>query len=153
MQLLFFVVPLVAEFSLALQAHMTWSVHTLQKVYKLGVFTTTPQLQSLRCSSVYICFTVLLLLFFSSSYFFSACCGSFVPVQSGPDRMCIDKEQKNWVNQLPAIEFAINSARSETTGYAPFFLNYRRMPRTMLFNENSEYPGIKKFTTNKKCNY
>ena len=85
MQLLFFVVPLVAEFSLALQAHMTWSVHTLQKVYKLGVFTTTPQLQSLRCSSVYICFTVLLLLFFSSSYFFSACCGSFVPVQSGPD--------------------------------------------------------------------
>ena len=64
---------------------MTWSVHTLQKVYKLGVFTTTPQLQSLRCSSVYICFTVLLLLFFSSSYFFSACCGSFVPVQSGPD--------------------------------------------------------------------
>ena len=85
MQLLFFVVPLVAEFSLALQAHMTWSVHTLQKVYKLGVFTTTPQLQSLRCSSVYICFTVLLLLFFSSSYFFSTCCGSFVPVQSGPD--------------------------------------------------------------------
>ena len=64
---------------------MTWSVHTLRKVYKLVVFTTTPQLQSLRCSSVYICFTVLLLLFFSSSYFFSACCGSFVPVQSGPD--------------------------------------------------------------------
>ena len=90
MQLLFFVVPLVAEFSLALQAHMTWSVHTLQKVYKLGVFTTTPQLQSLRCSSVYICFTVLLLLFFSSSYFFSACCGSFVPVQSGPDKTMTD---------------------------------------------------------------
>ena len=60
-------------------------------------------------------------------------------------RMCIDKEQKNWANQLPAIEFAINSARSETTGYAPFFLNYGRMPRTMLFNENSEYPGVKKF--------
>ena len=90
MQLLFFVVPLVAEFSLALQAHMTWSVHTLQKVYKLGVFTTTPQLQSLRCSSVYICFTVLLLLFFSSSYFFSACCGSFVPVQSGPDNLGVN---------------------------------------------------------------
>ncbi|KAJ3553076.1 hypothetical protein NP233_g12731 [Leucocoprinus birnbaumii] len=39
-------------------------------------------------------------------------------------RQCISPDQKNWVAKLPAIEFAINSARSEVTGFAPFFLNY-----------------------------
>jgi hypothetical protein len=38
-------------------------------------------------------------------------------------RQCVDAKQKDWVSKLPAIEFAINSARSESTGYAPFFLN------------------------------
>ena len=38
-------------------------------------------------------------------------------------RMCISPDHRNWVNKLPAIEFAINSARSESTGYTPFLLN------------------------------
>jgi hypothetical protein len=43
-------------------------------------------------------------------------------------RQCVDRDQRNWVNRLPAIEFAINSAQSEVTGYAPFFLNYGYVP-------------------------
>ncbi|KZT19922.1 hypothetical protein NEOLEDRAFT_1019655, partial [Neolentinus lepideus HHB14362 ss-1] len=40
------------------------------------------------------------------------------------------------------IEFAINSARSETTGFSPFFLNNGRMPPPMIWNVKSEYPGV-----------
>ncbi|KAF8809424.1 hypothetical protein BYT27DRAFT_7222370 [Phlegmacium glaucopus] len=32
---------------------------------------------------------------------------------------CISPNQKDWVNKLPAVQFSINSARSESTGYAP----------------------------------
>ena len=60
-------------------------------------------------------------------------------------RICIKPNQKDWVNKLPAIEFAINAARSESTGYSPFFLNYGRMPRSMIFNTDSTYPGVRKF--------
>ncbi len=38
-------------------------------------------------------------------------------------RQCIHPDQKDWVVRLPAIKFTINSARSETTEYSPFFLN------------------------------
>jgi hypothetical protein len=47
-------------------------------------------------------------------------------------RQCISPNQKDWVSKLPTIQFAINSARSESTGYAPFFLNNGRMPRAMV---------------------
>jgi hypothetical protein len=36
-------------------------------------------------------------------------------------RQCVDNKQTNWVSKLPAIQFAINSARSESAGFAPFF--------------------------------
>lgn len=49
-------------------------------------------------------------------------------------RQCINPNQKDWVSKLPAIQFAINSARSESTGYSPFFLNTGRMPRAMIWN-------------------
>jgi len=57
---------------------------------------------------------------------------------------CIGENQRDWVAKLPAIEFAINSARSESTGYAPFFLNTSRMPRPMVWNSalKTEYLGI-----------
>ncbi|KAJ8473319.1 hypothetical protein ONZ51_g7961 [Trametes cubensis] len=60
-------------------------------------------------------------------------------------RQCVGNTQKDWVSKLPAIEFAINLARSDTTGYAPFFLNTGRMPRPMLWNDPSEdeFPGVR----------
>ncbi|KAI0327499.1 hypothetical protein GY45DRAFT_1230900, partial [Cubamyces sp. BRFM 1775] len=47
-------------------------------------------------------------------------------------RQCVAPNQKDWVSKLPAIEFAINLARSDSTGYSPFFLNHGRLPRSMV---------------------
>ena len=62
-------------------------------------------------------------------------------------RMAVSPNQKDWVSKLPAVEFAINLARSETTGYAPFFLNHGRMPKPIIYNspDNSEFEGIRVF--------
>jgi RNase H-like domain found in reverse transcriptase/Integrase zinc binding domain len=67
-------------------------------------------------------------------------------------RQCIDSKQKDWVSKLPTIQFAINSARSESTGYAPFFLNNGRMPRAMIWNAASpdEYSNVREFARKKK---
>jgi hypothetical protein len=67
-------------------------------------------------------------------------------------RQCIDAKQTDWVTKLPAIEFAINSARSASTGYAPFFLNTGRMPRSMILDsaKQSEYPGVQNFAMQQK---
>jgi hypothetical protein len=58
---------------------------------------------------------------------------------------CVKPDQSDWVARLPAIEFAINSARSESTGFAPFFLNMGRMPRSMIWNRPTaeEYPSVR----------
>jgi len=62
-------------------------------------------------------------------------------------RLCIGPTQKGWVSKLPTIEFAINLARSESTGYSPFFLNTGRMPRVMIWDTpgNDEYPSMKAY--------
>jgi hypothetical protein len=62
-------------------------------------------------------------------------------------RACVNPDQRDWVTKLPAIEFAINSARSESTGYAPFFLDTGRMPRSMIWDQpaRDEYPGVRAF--------
>ncbi|CAA7263787.1 unnamed protein product [Cyclocybe aegerita] len=67
-------------------------------------------------------------------------------------RHCVGTTQKDWVQKLPAIEFAINAARSESTGYAPFFLNSGRMPRSLIWDSNkpSEYPGVRAFAKKMK---
>jgi hypothetical protein len=67
-------------------------------------------------------------------------------------RQCVSPTQKDWVSKLPAIELAINSARSEVTGYAPFFLNYGRIPRSFIWNDpkSNEYPGVRIFATKLK---
>lgn len=59
----------------------------------------------------------------------------------------MNPNQRDWVPKLPAIEFAINSARLESTGYSPFFLNYEQMPRTMAWDaaNKNEYPGVHVF--------
>jgi hypothetical protein len=59
---------------------------------------------------------------------------------------CVKLDQSNWVDRLPMIEFALNSARSETTGFSPFFLNYSCMPCPMIWDIKMGYPGVCKFT-------
>lgn len=63
-------------------------------------------------------------------------------------RQCINPNQRDWVLKLPAIEFAINLARSDSTGFSPFFLNSGRMPRSMLWDspKPDEFPGVRTFT-------
>ncbi|PBK98281.1 hypothetical protein ARMGADRAFT_876831, partial [Armillaria gallica] len=53
----------------------------------------------------------------------------------------------DWVSKLPAIEFALNCAQSETTGYAPFMLNTGCIPRSMIWNSNmkNKYPSVQTF--------
>lgn len=67
-------------------------------------------------------------------------------------RQCVNDKQTDWVAKLPSIEFAINSARSQSTGYAPFFLNTGRMPRSMIWDSarQSEYPSIRNFALQRK---
>ena len=56
------------------------------------------------------------------------------------------------MTRLPAIEFAINLARSESTGYSPFFLNTGRLPRVMVWDAPSkdEYPNIRVYAQRMK---
>ena len=67
-------------------------------------------------------------------------------------RQCVHPNQKDWVAKLPAIEFTINSARSESTSFAPFFLNLGRMPRSMIWDSNTstEFPSVREFALQKK---
>ena len=67
-------------------------------------------------------------------------------------RQCINDKQSDWVPKLPAIEFVINSARSESTGFAPFFLNTGRMPRSMIWTsaKSNEYPTVQTFAIQRK---
>ena len=64
----------------------------------------------------------------------------------------IHPNQKDWVLQLPAIKFAINSTQSASTGYAPFFLNFRQMPQSMLWSSTPsvEFPAICNFALQNK---
>ncbi|GBE85306.1 Transposon Ty3-I Gag-Pol polyprotein [Sparassis crispa] len=68
-------------------------------------------------------------------------------------RQCISPSQKDWVSRLPAIEFAINLARSDSTGYAPFFLNTGRMPRPMIWNNagTEEFAGVRAYAQRVKA--
>ena len=67
-------------------------------------------------------------------------------------RLCISPNQRDWVAKLPAIEFAMNSARSETTGYSPFFLNSGQTPRSFLWKSptTDEYPAVRTFAKRMK---
>jgi hypothetical protein len=67
-------------------------------------------------------------------------------------RQCVEPNQKDWVVRLPAIEFAINSTRYESTGFAPFFLNSGRMPQSMLWtcSPTTEFPSVRNFVLQQK---
>ena len=67
-------------------------------------------------------------------------------------RMCISPNQRDWVSKLPAVEFALNCARSETTGFSPFFLNTGRMPRSLIWMsaDSTEYSGVRVYAQRMK---
>lgn len=65
-------------------------------------------------------------------------------------RQCVSSDQKDWAKCLPAIEFAMNCACPATTGYAPFMLNNGRMPQSMIWNKNTEFPGVRIFAQKMK---
>ena len=46
-------------------------------------------------------------------------------------RALVKPDQTDWLDKIPMTEFALNSAVSASTGYAPFELNYGYLPRTM----------------------
>ena len=44
-------------------------------------------------------------------------------------RSMISPDQKDWIEKVPMVEFAINLSMSGSTGFAPFKLTYRYMPQ------------------------
>lgn len=61
-------------------------------------------------------------------------------------RSMVEPRQIDWVDHLPLVEFAMNSCRSASTGYAPFELNYGYLPRTLTtFDPEASLPGVKEF--------
>jgi transposase InsO family protein/Tfp pilus assembly protein PilV len=59
-------------------------------------------------------------------------------------RAVVMGEQRDWARKLPMFEFAINLARSETTGFSPFYLNNGRLPHIGSWNgDDSPYPGVR----------
>ena len=44
----------------------------------------------------------------------------------------------------------MNMARSETTGFSPFYLNYGQMPRSLIWSAESPYPGVQAFAARMK---
>lgn len=69
---------------------------------------------------------------------------------TGMIRICVATRQTEWARHLAGVEFAINLARSDTTGFSPFDLNYGRMPTPMIHNSNSAYPGVRQHVENLK---
>jgi len=67
-------------------------------------------------------------------------------------RTMVKPDQTDWVERIPLVEFAINSSKSASTGYAPFELNYGYMP---TFHGNivptpGEPPGVTDFVEKAK---
>jgi hypothetical protein len=52
--------------------------------------------------------------------------------------------------KLPAVEFAMNLARSSTTGFTPFYLNYGRNLSIMVWRTEETHPGVKMFADKMK---
>jgi hypothetical protein len=58
----------------------------------------------------------------------------------------VSSSQKDWALKLPAIKFGFNQARSDITGYSPFFLNYGSVPSPVLWDSSTDtIPGLRTF--------
>jgi hypothetical protein len=68
-------------------------------------------------------------------------------------RSYIQPNQLDWVSKLPAVEFALNSSVSASTGYAPFELNCGYLPdSTGFFQSTSASPGVRDFADKARWN-
>ncbi|KAG6894005.1 hypothetical protein C0992_007874 [Termitomyces sp. T32_za158] len=69
-------------------------------------------------------------------------------------RAFVCPDQKDWVDRIPLVEFAINASISETTGYAPFELNSGYMPSMIkeLHTDEVIHCGVKEFAQNALMN-
>ena len=64
-------------------------------------------------------------------------------------RVKVCPDQRDWSEQIPMVEFALNSAISGSSGFAPFELNYGYTPSVNpgIVLEPSTVPGVKYFVT------
>ncbi len=53
-------------------------------------------------------------------------------------RTLINHAQTDWEEKLPNIEFQMNCATNQSTGFAPFVLDMGRMPRSPLSSVTSD---------------
>ena len=61
-------------------------------------------------------------------------------------RRVVSNDQKDWSSKCLMVEFAINSSINATTGYAPFKLNHRYMPRLgQHILTDTTFKGVKQF--------
>lgn len=60
-------------------------------------------------------------------------------------RAVVRPDQKDWVDQLPMVQFALNSSASSTTGFAPFELTGGYLPSMVRSLPESIMPGVKAF--------
>ena len=58
-------------------------------------------------------------------------------------RNFLNFRMNNWTTLLPTLEFAYNSAKQESTGHSPFYLNYGYEPRTVLDVSNPDIEILK----------
>ena len=68
-------------------------------------------------------------------------------------RSVVQPDQRNWLEKLPMVEFAINSSTSASTGFALFELNYGYMPKMSLFPSiPGTFPGAAAFAERARHN-
>ena len=65
----------------------------------------------------------------------------------------VRNDQKDWANQCPIIEFALNSSISSSMGYAPFALNYGFIPQLgQRLGTDTKFVGVKQFAQQAQLN-
>ena len=63
-------------------------------------------------------------------------------------RAMVRPDQRNWVEKVPMVVYALNSSISSSMGFAPFKLNYGHMPVMMSRMEKGVTllpPGVETF--------
>src|SRR6266481_1416112 len=68
-------------------------------------------------------------------------------------RALVCNYQKDWANQCPIIEFALNSSISSSMGYVPFELNYGFIPQLgQQLGTDTKFAGVKQFAQQAQLN-